>query len=487
MRKCVVFAATLLLFVMVSCKQDYLNPTEASTIWNVDTRADKNPLDEIDFSALDTAYFVSDKDVEAYIHFKQLLAEGQGKDFEVLEVVPMGLNDEATLAYLLNYNEGWEIIAADKRAPIVLASDETGSFSLEEVPDNMMAWIECLEADVLCLRICNDRPVWADDEVWVKMLSSIDFWLAINANGVFIAREMGRTRNPPPVTGYWQLVATYVVNADTTTYSHLITAPYSSFHQESPYNKYCPKESIGSTNHAPAGCVAVAGGMMLGYLHNKIGYPIQGVAYAYFSGTVSSPLPFYYHLTNTSNIWGNMNNDLAAGLLAFIGHQTNMSYSMSESTTSTNSLVNNIFGYFNISCTYGSFSTSVINNSLQNEMPVIVRAHGSYHQDWLGNNYYENGHAFIIDSYRKVQYTYMYVYEWVYVIGGPEPEIEDRIEIVMPSPIVTDYRMRWGAQGNSFDSNWFTPTGNWEVQDIYGDTLNFIYNRYMINGFSVYE
>lgn len=124
MKKSIIFAATILLLTMASCNKDSLTPSDAPLAWNGGTRAEKNPLDEIDFSALDTEFFVTDEDVEAYIHFKQLLAEGQGKDFEVLEVVPMGLNDKATLAYFLSYNEGWEIISADKRAPLLLGFDE---------------------------------------------------------------------------------------------------------------------------------------------------------------------------------------------------------------------------------------------------------------------------------------------------------------------------------------------------------------------------
>jgi len=489
MKKGIIFAATLLLLLtMVSCNQDSLPPSDTPLAWDGETRAEKNPLDEIDFSALDTAYFVTDKDVEAYIHFKELLAKGQGKELAIQEVVPLGLNDEATLAYLLNYNEGWEIISADKRAPLVLASGEEGSFSEKDAPENVMAWIECLESDVLGLRLCKERPEWADDETWEKMLSSVDFWLAINADEEFINRNTSGTRNPKPITGYWELVFTEVLNADSVTYPHLITdtSPYSFFHQEAPYNKYCPKENSNSSNHAPAGCVAVAGGMVLGYLHNKIGYPLQGVAYAHFLGTVASPLPFYHYLTDSYDIWGNMNPDLAASLLAFVGYQTNMNYSMNGSGTNVVNLVNNVFGYFNISCSYSSFSESIVKANLQNEKPVIVAAYGDYYTDWLGRIHYTNGHSFVIDSYRIAQYTYRYVYRWVYVIGGPDPEIDDREEIEVRTPIVTDYRMRWGAMGRANDSDWFSVSGNWVVEDVNNNTLNYVYDRNMIYGFSAY-
>lgn len=490
MRKRVIFTATSLLLVMASCNQEIQNPAELFSVVNENTRAEKNPLDEIDFSALDTVNFVSGKDIEAYIHFKQLLAEGQGKDFEVLEVVPMGLNDEATLAYLLNYNEGWEIISADKRAPMLLASGEEGSFSEYDVPENVMAWIECLESDVLGLRVCKERPEWADEEAWENMLSSVDFWLAINADEEYISGAIEGTRNPKPVTGYWELVSSTLVDSIVNMPSRLIpdTCHYSDFDQRSPYNQYCPLISSNSSEHALTGCVAVAGSMMLCYLHDKIGLPSVSVIDAYYTGTL--PTLFYspsfdYHISNTFDAWTVMGTDTcyAASLQTFVGHQVDMEYGATSSGASPSDLVENVFNFFDISCTYGSFSTSGVNGSLQIGMPVIVSAYG--HREYvLGLPVYSHGHVFIVDSYCSVRYTYRNVYRWVYVTGGPFPIIDDRIEIETQQPIITAYQMRWGAKEKFWwDDNWFSPTGNWILDTLEGD-FNYIYDRHMITGFS---
>lgn len=90
-----------MLLAVCSCNKEAF--MDASS--DITTRADERP-GNIDFANLDTTYFVSDKDVEAYIHFKELVAEGEKREFEVREVIPMGVKDEATLAYLINYNEG---------------------------------------------------------------------------------------------------------------------------------------------------------------------------------------------------------------------------------------------------------------------------------------------------------------------------------------------------------------------------------------------
>ena len=65
MKKITIFAAVLLLTMMVSCNKDILNSASEFPGWNGGTRAEKSPLDEIDFSALDTEFFVSDEDVAA--------------------------------------------------------------------------------------------------------------------------------------------------------------------------------------------------------------------------------------------------------------------------------------------------------------------------------------------------------------------------------------------------------------------------------------
>lgn len=167
---CFTFAAIMLL--TVECSQN-----EMANAINTDgiTRADEW---EIDYSLLDTVYFVGEKDVDAYIHFKKLIAESEKREFEVCEVVTMG--EEAVLCYLINYNDGWEIIAADKRAPVVLAHGEKGNFVIEEAPNNMIGWLESLERDVLGLRTSSDCPKGVDEPSWENMLNSINFWTSIS-------------------------------------------------------------------------------------------------------------------------------------------------------------------------------------------------------------------------------------------------------------------------------------------------------------------
>jgi len=489
MKKSIIFAATLLLLTMVSCNKDSLTPSENPLTWDGGTRAEKNPLDEIDFSALDTVYFVTDKDVEAYIHFKELLAKGQGKEFAVQEVVPMGLNDEATLAYLLNYNEGWEIISADKRAPVVLASGEVESFSLKEVPENVIAWIECLESDVLSLRLCKDRPEWAEDEVWEKMLSSIDIWLAINADNSYIARSIEGARVEPG-EGHWEL---YSVSSTTVLYDSLRHLTTTAWNQESPYNNYLPYRTDHPTERAWAGCSAVACAQMLFYLHKTYGYPVSTPRTVYCTGHVPSS---HYTITLStelsSTIWDEMfehgefywnpqnAKDSAAVLIATAGKLLNVSYKNDGGhLTDNNRIKNDFFNYYGISCTKAAYNSSTVKTELLRGMPVIVSAYSNDVNPLGIHLYYTGGHIWLIDGYKRSRTQTTYTYLFVYPENTPRPdEPEYRIEVTYSSPFITKFKMNWGEayQYNNYD---FEMTGNWTIQ---GD--NYQYDRTMFTGFS---
>lgn len=126
---------------------------------------------------LNSKYFVSAEDMVSYIHFKKLDASGKGKDISLKDITPVGPDDETILLYAVNYDEGWELISADKRAPLVLASSPKGSFSLNDHNEASLIWIGYLAEEVLSLRLCNDKqPDFADEKILENMSASVDFW-----------------------------------------------------------------------------------------------------------------------------------------------------------------------------------------------------------------------------------------------------------------------------------------------------------------------
>ncbi|MCR5139593.1 MAG: C10 family peptidase [Bacteroidaceae bacterium] len=474
MKKSIIFAATLLLLLtMVSCNQDSLTPSDTPLTWDGGTRAEKNPLDEIDFSALDTAYFVSDKDVEAYIHFKELLAKGQGKDFAIQEIVPLGLNDEATLAYLLNYNEGWEIISADKRAPVVLASGEVGCFSLKEAPENVMAWIECSEKEILNLRTFEGQPEMIDGKTWKEMLCYADFWKAINADEEYIFRGKSETRHIPDslliiidnpsidpyyLEGHWEVVGITNEGVTLMNTNHLISTQWG---QGVGYNTFCPRKS-NSFENAPAGCMAVAGAQMAKYLHDKNGVPVNAPSSIFCTAVVGnvSYSTNMYIVSTSPNTWNSMYNTTgsssAASLIAGIGIIIQSEYGNYDTSAAEGSL-SYYFDNENISFSYSSYNPQTINSSLIHDMPVIVEAYG-----FENNTHF--GHVLIIDRYRAYATQYNIFYEWVYDHPGngmPRP-IREKIEIEYSNPTIIEYGMNWGFNG-LYDDGWYSKYDSWNI------------------------
>lgn len=472
-------SAVIALLLVTSCNQGYDEILSSDDYVKALTRVETNLLD-VDPSELDTTYFVAGKDVEAYIHHKKMIAESTKQDFSVIEVKPLSLENECTLGYLLNYNEGWEIISADKRCPLVLASNDIGSLDLCELPANVLTWIRSLEFDVLYMRAIHGIPNDINEEQKASIQASLDFWGSILGTQDFIEEYSGQIIESLPLDGYWELVSSEVIDTETLYATHLINIPYSNFHQNPPYNYYCPLVNNYSTEHVPAGCVAVAGSMMLGYLNQKLGVPTMGLEIAYNSGSVSYPGPFVSYVVDDdhANIWTHLGYPTyAAALIAYVGYLVNMDYDPSGSSANTADLVDEVFDYFGISCVHRSLSTSLVNNSLQNEMPVIVSAYSA--------GTYQNGHAFIIDSYGKIAKTYRNTYVWHYTGSSslPRPDIDPEVRIEYGLPEFALYRMRWGWENSDYDWTWFAISGNWEITNSIG-TFNYIYQRNMIYNFA---
>lgn len=470
LRRFYLVASVMLLALMASCNQDAVESVDDSFFGSA-TRANGKPL-EIDYSALDTYYFVTDKDVESYIHFKKLLAEGEKREFEVREVVPLGLNDKATLAYLLNYNDGWEIIAADKRAQRVLATDEKGSFDMKEAPEAVVAWIENLEMQVLYLRSCADRPEWASDETWEKMLESIDFWRAINAEEDFIMEHMGDTRGhggliPDPIpidsiiidpmVGHWELTGITNIGTVTVSVDHLITTQWNE-----EYNQYCPFKTNG-VDRAPAGSVPVAGAQMEYYLHGKIGKPVNCPTDIFCAATVGN-VQFgtnMYIVSSNTSLWSGMNSNAIsiAKMIAGMGIKTQAVYGNNSTTATFHNLRQALYSD-GIVCDSAGYNVNLIKQNLLNEKPLIANLSGEYPDEE------QIKHCVIIDKYKGTADKYRYSYMWIVDVPGDgtimHPAFKDEIVIDYEGTEISQIGMRWGRSGWS-DNPLFALTDNWVI------------------------
>ena len=223
---------------------------------------------------------------------------------------------------------------------------------------------------------------------------------------------------------------------------------------------------------------------MLFFLHNKLSVPANAPDSASCTGYVGAGN--YNQIVvpiNSSTTWNYMlNNSIndkgcysAAILIADVGKRVGVVYGNGESSASMWDLPNTVFSAYGISCILATtYSTSTINQSLRNGMPIIIRADG------FPNG--TDGHCFIIDGYRRYWVVYTYQYEWVWDEPAPGPPFFNYPPynvVTYGSPYITDYRMNWGW-GGLHNADYFAVSGNWIVDDD-----NFIYNRSYLYNFEV--
>ncbi len=112
------------------------------------------PVTEVSENVSDE-YKVSLKDVDCYVCFKALEAKNKGHELSVRDISPIFSEKGDTLLYIINYNEGWDVISADKRSPMVLATSESGSFT-REPGDPHDFYFAQLEDDLSLFRKASD-------------------------------------------------------------------------------------------------------------------------------------------------------------------------------------------------------------------------------------------------------------------------------------------------------------------------------------------
>ena len=439
---------------------------------------------------MDTSNIVSLTDIQTLIKAKNNTTRNaacQEKDVQCLED-----EEHDTLLYACDEpNGGWTIYSTDKRVPAIVAQSRSGSFQEYMKNETMALWIEHMANDMKRIKQTDDKNLSLSEQ---EIKQNKEYWESICQIEKYLNKN-GKTRgpiidpsNPIPATGHYELTSSYTTEEVYDSIVHLIPVHW---HQNTPFNTYCPYNSTW-TKKAYAGCVAIAGAQMLYYLHETLGVPTEAPSTASCSGNINN-----YSMEQgnfNSTVWNNMryNDSYAAPLIANVGLLVNTDYGDEGSGANTEDLVNHVFANYGISCTYGNYNAETIKSNLLSNLPVIVRADGTKHHILFIVPQFSDGHAFIIDGYKRSRTATHNTYTWVYDApvnpNVPRPEIPQTSSTTYTSPSITLFKMNWGW-GNSYDYDnvWFAPTGDWirVVDEDNGDELNFEYNRHMIYNFHI--
>ena len=272
--------------------------------------------------------------------------------------------------YVVNFDNGFVIIAADDRVEPILGYSTSGAYNPEEVPVNMAEWMEGYRQEIAAVLATNRSASAEVSEQWYKLKHNIN--------------ETSRSTVAPLLQTTWS------------------QSPY--------YNQYCPSDPESSSGHALTGCVATAMAQVIRYWQ----YPSVGLGSHSYSannhiysssygdyGTLSANFgATTYNYSLMPNSLSNSSTaeqiDAVATLLYHCGVSVEMMYGPSASGASTTDIPYALEHYFAYPAGIQYLSRSsysdnawseLIKNELNNMRPVVYNGHGT------------GGHAFVCDGY----------------------------------------------------------------------------------------
>lgn len=442
---------------------------EDGLVLSVETRAETYKG-----QALDQEYFVTAEDLENFVKFRR--SASKRSDLAVKEVKSYGFDSSQTLFYILNYDQGWEVVSADKRVQPTLAHGDSGEFTMECDNEAMKLWMNMLADGILQTRLGNFEKEGEETTASAESKEPTDapqsdhtaFWNAISP-----AQE-DATRNPIiniPTPGPLDTLITiipthkYYLPHLTETFSEsTYHGPFiqTSWGQSYPWNSCCPTymRLDNKTEKSLVGCGAVAAGQMLYYLENRFDMDIISYENVICSG--NAPNYTMMRILPSTGLWDSMaltiiDNDTldiseryVAALLAHIGDVIKSKYG-GKTYSNFADTKHYLFEELGIDCKHTEFNNEDLNIQLsERHMPVMIRGTTS-------NN---EGHAWIVDGY----YSFSTVIRKYYILTTT---VLDSFEIMQLSiDDATGYEdsyytsndyaihMNWGWDGDS--DGWYS-------------------------------
>lgn len=444
----------LLMFFACSKTTPVANPLAIKESGSLLTKVDESKASESEF-------FVSIEDIQAYVHYRMLLAKSGGIELTVEGIEPLGPEEGLIVCYLINYNSGWEIISADKRMPVLLAESSDGNISPDEIIPPVEAWLESFVQQVCCLNNVTDISELLNKEDLACVESRLNFWRLVSCDKDFLKKERPVTKGQFDPDGYWELVDIVEDTLDYQVVNHLIGTHWS---QNEPYNSYCPIISSSTTERASAGCSVIAGGQLALYLHNKDGVPATAPLSAFCDAQIPSPTSYYEASSNDSHMcvsslsssaWSLMatDNSYVAKLIAEIGISCSAKYYDDWTGVSPGTIRSSYFSSRGLSgMDYLLIDPGALNtlyNIILSGYPVLGSANSA-----------NSSHTFIIDGYRNRHVRITATFAWVPTNPENANYYENQIQINYHPPIDHKLTMNWGW-GGSFDNIWYTPDDTW--------------------------
>ena len=397
--------------------------------------------------------FVSDTEIEAYARFRALATKNE--DLIVSEVIPISFED-VICAYLLNYNEGWEVISGDKRFEPSLADSHTGSY-IFGVSEGSDAWIYSLVEEIFAQQNKMSEPGFIDglsSKAKESIENNLSFWSIITSPETFF--DSPKTK----VNGDGGILVLVDVEIDTLYYSQINHILETQWTQFEPFNAQYPNDSTLIEGKLFASDEAVAAAQMLYFLHNEFGSPENIPSYV-TCDYINNVWHIYNH-GSTDSLWSSMlNSDGVSASILIAVTDADLAATCVQSqhpyfNADNANIVSQVFNNYDITCIESTYNPSSIDNYLHAGFPSIVRSL-AYSQSGNTTNV-----AYIVDACMHGIIRQTYYYELQYPDGtvGIAP-----IEQFYLGTVLWKFGMNFGTGNQS--ASWYSPTAIIELGDIY--------------------
>ncbi len=398
------------------------------------------------------------------------------------------------LLYVINFNSGgWALISCRKQENNqIIAFCKDGQFNTQKIDCPEVEYWLNLSLSILEAQIIHDEDLFSQ---LVELNSSKD-GLYVKSLRIFDDESYLWVRLP---------IDPIYTTTDTEIKSHLIPTHWGQYY---PWNYLCPTR-MGTV--CPTGCVPVAISQLLYYLHSHLGSPESFSTLLNISFTWHSFYDDSYYLSsiNRSNddnsfMWGYMpltnpgirtlGSDYVGNLMMDVGNYLNTRYRQNRSTGFL--YESSLEEPYNISSSFDGYDSSVVVESLNQNMPVVV----------FGSDPDENNarHCWIIDGYLSRQTIKDTRYQWRmippdslsfynnidydYVLTETQkqqryPHIQEfDIEHYYTTLGSTNmFRMNWGYDGNYDNGAYSFSTEGWISNYHYYDSPTMFYNFRLTN------
>lgn len=374
------------------------------------------------------------------------------------------LFEEDTVMYLINYEQGWELISADKRAPLHISRSDYGHMNIDKLYDNpgKKIYLNSIASKIYSLRNSPEAKLVREsnletrsEKVYTEDSTYVSLWSVLSPDDLVITDPITMAAE------VWTCIGVEKIASEEYKQEHLLKTKWG---QGTPWNYYAPLTGPSSEIRCNTGCTMVAGAQVLYYLHNKIGKPqsaysnidnnlfipasdtsltvnpnLFSATSAYYSAVVWDAMPM---ADSTSTI--TLGERAVSTLMAQLGcyaSATYRRYSSSSSPAGTSAGLDDLQvafrAFLDIDCIRSSsMSESQMYYYIYNQrLPIIAHATGTRLKDSKSLS-----HAFVIDGVKYTKDTYKYTYIKSNTIT-PEYKYENKW--------VYDYdiQINWGYDG----------------------------------------